>query len=198
MPSPRVLVFPGSNRTGSFNRMLEALVVRELRAKGADVVDIDLRDYALPLYDGDLEAAHGVPEPAQRLHALFRESAGIFIVTPEYNAGIPPLTKNTIDWISRVRDHGGIPAAFGAPLFALGAASPGGLGGYRCLMAMRQSLELGLGATVLPTMVSISRATDAFDAAGEFTSPSNAQAVARAVDGLLAAIGARTAPAAKA
>ncbi|MGY3265754.1 NADPH-dependent FMN reductase [Lysobacter sp. HA35] len=184
MSSPRVLVIPGSNRTGSFNRSLAKLVARELRAKSADVTEVDLREYALPLYDGDLEAEHGVPEPARRLHAMFRESSGVFIVSPEYNAGIPPLTKNTIDWISRVREDGGIPAAFGGPVFALGSASPGGLGGYRGLMALRQSLELGLNARVLPTMVSVSRAGDAFDAAGEFVAPANVQAVQRAVAAL--------------
>ncbi|MGY4517077.1 NAD(P)H-dependent oxidoreductase [Lysobacter sp. HA18] len=185
MSSPRVLVIPGSNRTGSFNRSLAKLVARELRAQGADVTEVDLREYALPLYDGDLEAEQGVPEPARRLHAMFRESAGVFIVSPEYNAGIPPLTKNTIDWISRVREDGGIPAAFGGPVFALGSASPGGLGGYRGLMALRQSLELGLNARVLPTMVSVSRAGDAFDASGEFVAPANVQAVQRAVAALL-------------
>ncbi|GAB1594442.1 NADPH-dependent FMN reductase [Lysobacter claricitrinus] len=188
MASARVLVIPGSNRTGSFNRRLAALVARELRARGADVVEVDLRDYALPLYDGDLEAQHGVPEPARRLHAMFRESAAVFIVTPEYNAGIPPLTKNTIDWISRMRDDGGIPAAFGGPLFALGSASPGGLGGYRGLMALRQSLELGLNARVIPQMVSVSRAGDAFDASGEFTSPAHVQSVERTVAALLDAV----------
>ncbi|AXK71070.1 NADPH-dependent oxidoreductase [Lysobacter sp. TY2-98] len=191
MPAPRIVVLPGSNRTGSFNRRLEALVVRELRAKGADVVDVDLRDYAMPLYDGDLEAEHGVPEPARRLHALFRTAAGVFIVTPEYNASIPPLTKNTIDWISRVREDGGIPAAFGGPVFALAAASPGGLGGYRGLMALRQSLELGLGASVLPSMVSVARAMEAFDAAGDLLSPAHVQSLERTVAALLAAAEAR-------
>lgn len=191
MSAARIVVMRGSNRTGSYNRTLAALVARELRAKGADVLDVDLREYALPLYDGDLEAEHGVPEPARQLHALFRSATGVFIVTPEYNAGIPPLTKNTIDWISRVREDGGIPAAFGGPLFALAAASPGGLGGYRGLMALRQSLELGLGATVLPSMVSIARATDAFDASGELVSPAHVQSIERTVAALLAAADAR-------
>lgn len=183
-----ILVIAGSLRTGSFNRRLADAALARLREAGANAVDTDLRRYPLPIYDGDLEAESGVPAPAQELHRQFREAAGVFLVSPEYNAGIPPLLKNTIDWISRVRDNGGIAAAFGGPVFALAGASPGGLGAYRGLMQLRQSLELGLDARVIPQMVAVSRAGDAFDEAGVLAAP-HAKALDRVVRALLAVTG---------
>ena len=159
----KILLFAGSTRTGSFNRRLADLAETCLTAAGGEVDHISLKDYALPLYDGDEEAADGVPEAARALHARFCAAQGIFIVSPEYNAGTPPLLKNAIDWVSRVRDHGGQAAAFERPPFAIASASPGGLGGYRGLMALRQSLVLQLGAVVIPQMVSVSKAHEAFE-----------------------------------
>lgn len=170
-------------RTGSFNRRLADAALARLRASGATASDTDLRQHTLPLYDGDLEARDGVPLPAQKLHQLFRDASGIFIASPEYNAGISPLVKNTVDWISRVRDNGGIPAAFGGPVFALGGASPGGLGAYRGLMQLRQSLELGLNARVIPQMVAVTRAGEAFDSTGALAPPQ-----AKALDGVIEAL----------
>jgi len=166
MTAPRILVFSGSIRTGSFSVMLAALAGEALADAGAAVTALSLRDYPLSIYDGDRETADGVPELAQRLHGLFAGHGGIFIAAPEYNAGVTPLLKNTIDWISRVRDNGGQAAAFGRPVFALGAASPGALGGYRGLIALRQSLELGLQARVLPQMATVPGAMQAFTAEG--------------------------------
>ena len=162
----RILVFAGSVRAGSHNQRLADLAARFLDECGASVTRLSLRDHPLPIYDGDDEAAHGLPENACRLHELFRTHQGVFIASPEYNAGVTPLLKNAIDWVSRVRDKGGIAAAFGRPVFAIGAASPGGLGGYRGLLMLRQSLALGLGATVLPAMASVGNANEAFDHAG--------------------------------
>lgn len=162
MASPRILVFSGSIRSGSFNVRLAKLAARALAEAGATVTAISLRDYPLPIYDGDTEAAAGPPEHAVALQALFSAHQGIFIAAPEYNAGVSPLLKNTIDWISRVRDNGGQAAAFGRPVFALGSASPGPLGGYRGLITLRQSLALGLQAVVLPPMVTIAAAAQAF------------------------------------
>lgn len=165
MPTPRILVFAGSTRAGSLNARLAALVVKELALQDVPVTQISLADYPLPLYDGDLEAASGVPENAKALHRLMTEHEGIFIASPEYNAGMPPLLKNAIDWASRIR---GQPAPWKGRVFAIGAASPGGFGGYRGLIQLRQTLGLGLGATVLPEMTVVIRANDAFDDIGSF------------------------------
>jgi NAD(P)H-dependent FMN reductase len=164
MRRPKILVFAGSIRTGSLNARLAALAAKELALINADVSRISLADYALPLYDGDAEAASGAPENAKRLKRQFTAHHGIFIASPEYNASITPLLKNTLDWVSRVREAGDPPGtAFKNRVFALGAASNGTYGGYRSLIALRHVLELGCGALVLPDQVAIRNAATAFD-----------------------------------
>ena len=108
----------------------------------------------------------GPPDNAKRLERQFAAHHGIFIASPEYNASITPLLKNTLDWVSRVREAGAQSrAAFRDRVFALGAASNGTYGGYRSLMALRHVLELGCGALVLPDQVAIRNAASAFDEA---------------------------------
>jgi NAD(P)H-dependent FMN reductase len=164
MVSPKVLVFAGSIRTGSHNARLAALAAKELMLAGAEVTRVSLEDYALPLYDGDLEAGSGVPANAIKLKQMMAAHPGVFIASPEYNASVTPLLKNTIDWISRVRERGEPPlAVFKSRVFALGAASDGAYGGMRSLMALRQVLELGCGALVIPEQIAVMRASEAFD-----------------------------------
>jgi len=103
MPVPKILVFAGSIRTGSYNERLAALAAKELALTGAEVTRISLEDYPLPIYDGDGEAKSGVPAHARSLKRMMAEHSGVFIASPEYNASVTPLLKNTIDWISRVR-----------------------------------------------------------------------------------------------
>ena len=162
--APKILVVPGSLRSGSHNVRLAALIVKELVIAEAEVTSISLADYPLPLYDGDLEAKSGPPANALQLKRMFAAHQGVFIVTPEYNASVPPLVKNTIDWISRVRERGEAPlAVFKHRAFALGAASPGGFGGMRSLLALRQVLEIGCGALVIPEQITVPHANQAFD-----------------------------------
>ena len=164
MAVPKVLVFAGSIRTGSHNARLAALAAKELALAGADVTRISLEDFPLPIYDGDDEAKSGVPAHARNLKQMMAEHQGVFIASPEYNASITPLLKNTIDWISRVRDRGEAPlAVFKGRVFALGGASDSPYGALRSLMALRQVLELGCGALVLPEQITVFRASEAFD-----------------------------------
>jgi len=161
---PKILVFAGSIRTGSFNARLAARAVKELLEAGAEVTWISLVDYPMPLYDGDLEADSGQPENALKLKRLMMMHQGVFIVTPEYNASIPPLLKNALDWISRVRERNEPPlAAYRDRVFALGAASDRASGGIYALLALRQMLEIGAGALVIPEQFSLARASEAFD-----------------------------------
>ena len=164
MRNPKILVFAGSIRTGSFNARLAALAVKELARLDADVTRISLADYPMPLYDGDLEAKSGPPENAVKLKRLMVLHQGVFIASPEYSASVTPLLKNTLDWVSRVRE-GSEPtyAAYKNRVFAIGAASNGTLGGYRSLMALRQVLELGCGALVLPEQIAVREAASGFD-----------------------------------
>jgi chromate reductase, NAD(P)H dehydrogenase (quinone) len=167
MSNPRILVFAGSIRTGSFNASLAALAAKELALAGADVTHISLQDFPMPIYDGDLEAASGAPDNAIKLKRMMMTHAGVFIASPEYNASVTPLLKNTLDWISRVRDGRETPlAAYKNRIFALGSASNGMFGGMRSLLALRQVLEIGAGALVLPEQISVSRAADAYDEMG--------------------------------
>jgi NAD(P)H-dependent FMN reductase len=164
MTPATILVFSGSLRTGSFNSRLAALATKELMAVDAEVTRISLGDYPLPIYDGDLEAQSGQPENAVKLKRLFMANRGVFIASPEYNASVTPLLKNAIDWVSRVREGNEPPlAAYRNRVFALGAASNGTFGGMRSLIALRQVLELGCGALVLPEQISVREAASAFD-----------------------------------
>jgi chromate reductase len=164
MRSPKILVFAGSIRTASFNGRLAALAAKELALLNVDVTRISLLDYPLPLFHGDLELEQGAPANAVKLKRMFGVHHGVFIASPEYNASITPLLKNTLDWISRVREATEPSlAAYRQRVFALGAASNGTLGGYRSLMALRQVLELGCGALVLPEQIAVTEAATAFD-----------------------------------
>jgi len=164
MANPKILVLPGSNRTGSHNIKLAALAAKELTLIDADVTLISLQDYPLPIYDADLDSRTGQPANALRLKQMIMAHDGVFITTPEYSASVPPLLKNAIDWVSRVRERGDPTyAAFKGRVFAIASASPGRAGGLRALMALRQVLELGCGAFVIPEQVAIPAADQAFD-----------------------------------
>jgi chromate reductase, NAD(P)H dehydrogenase (quinone) len=164
MPVPKILVFAGSTRTGSYNARLAALAAKELALTGAEVTHISLEDYPLPIYNGDDEAQSGVPDHARNLKQMMMQHHGVFIGSPEHTASIAPLLKNTIDWISRVRQRGEPPlAAFKDRVFALGGASDSAYGAMRSLMALRQVLELGCGALVIPEQITVFRASEAFD-----------------------------------
>jgi len=176
MRSPKILVFAGSIRTASFNVRLAALAAKELALLNVDVTRISLLDYPLPLYHGDLETEQGPPTNAVRLKRMFALHHGVFIASPEYNASITPLLKNTLDWVSRVREASDPPlSAYRERIFALGAASNGTYGGYRSLMALRQVLELGCGAMVVPEQVAVAEAASAFDAMDNLREERHAQ-----------------------
>ena len=164
---PRLLFISGSTREKSFNKRLAKLGERIADANGIAGTFADLGDYPMPIYNGDLEAAEGIPENARKLKALMKVHSGIFIASPEYNASFSPLLKNAIDWVSHTRDEGEVPLeVYKTRVFALGAASPGGMGGLRGLSQLRLVLEIGLGALVLPDQFAVPRAAEAFDEHG--------------------------------
>lgn len=168
--APRLLFFAGSSRTGSFNMQLSRLAANIADANGISATFADLGDYPMPLYNGDEEAADGVPDNAKKLASLMRLHTGVFIACPEYNAAITPLLKNTLDWVSRVTDNDGNRLdVFKTRVFALAAASPGGTGGMRGLYSVRHVLEHGLGALVLPEQFLLPRAKNAYDDQGHLS-----------------------------
>ena len=163
----RLLFFAGSAREASFNKKLALLGRHIAEANGIEAVFVDLKDYPMPIYNGDLEAAEGPPERARAFKALLGEYQGVFIASPEYNSSVTPLLKNTLDWVTRVRAKGetGL-EVFKSRVFAISAASPGYYGGMRSLLNLRQILAVGIGALVIPEQLALPRAMDAFEADG--------------------------------
>jgi len=164
MSNPKILVIPGSLRTTSHNVRLAALATKELTLADADVTRISLVDYPLPIYDADGVEKSGPPSNAVKLKQLLSAHHGVFIASPEYNASLTPLIKNTIDWISVVRERGEAQlAVFQNRVFALGGASPGRCGATHSLLALRQVLAVGCRALVIAEQVTVPNAEQAFD-----------------------------------
>jgi NAD(P)H-dependent FMN reductase len=163
MSALKILVIPGSLRSGSLNARLAAVIAHELVLSGAEVTRISLSDFPLPIYDGDLQAKSGVPKHAVNLKRMIGAHHGVLIVTPEYNSSVPALVKNTIDWVSRVEDAGETRGqVFRERAFAIAAASGGRLGGTRALAALRLILS-ACHATVIPNQLALSFAEQAYD-----------------------------------
>lgn len=168
MNKPKILAVAGSARKDSFNKKLIRIGAEEARKAGADVTLIDLADFRLPLYDGDLEAEQGLPENAKALKKLFIEHDGFLFSSPEYNSSIPGVFKNVIDWVSRPEKTDPVYlVAFRGKVAALMSASPSVLGGLRGLVHLRLLLE-NIYTMVLPEQVTISKANEAFDEKGSF------------------------------
>jgi NAD(P)H-dependent FMN reductase len=163
MSALKVLVIPGSLRSGSLNARLAAAAAYELAQSGVEVTRISLSDFPLPIYDGDLQARSGMPKNAINLKRMIGAHHGVLIVTPEYNSSVPALIKNTIDWVSRVQDpHETRGQVFRDRTFAIAAASGGRLGGTRALAALRLILS-ACHATVIPNQLALSFAEEAYD-----------------------------------
>jgi NAD(P)H-dependent FMN reductase len=162
---PGILVFAGSARSGSLNKKLARVAAEVVRTVGAEVTLIDLDDYPMPLYHGDLEDREGVPQNARELKALFIEHQGLLIVSPENNASVTALLKNTLDWISRPDGAQSGLVPYQGKVVALMAASPGAFGGMRGLVALRAILQT-LNVLVLAEQFLLPRADAAFDADG--------------------------------
>ena len=168
MAVPKILVIPGSLRAKSYNVRLAALAAKEVMLADADVTRISLLEYPLPIYGADTAETAGPPPNAVKLKQLMSPHQGVFIASPEYNASITPLMKNTIDWISAVREPDESPlAAYQNRVFALGGASPGRSGATHSLLALRQVLAVGCRALVIAEQVTVPNAEQAFDEMGE-------------------------------
>ncbi len=182
---PKILALAGSARRDSVNRKLLHCAVALAREAGAEVTEIDLAEYPMPLYDGDWEDVNGLPEAAKRLKALMIAHDGFLIASPEYNSSITPLLKNTIDWCSRAEsDAEPVLQAYEGKKAALLAASPGNLGGLRALRHVREILG-NIGVYVVPAQYALSQAYQAFDEQGALTDARAVKALRRVVDQLV-------------
>ena len=161
----RVLVIPGSTRTDAFSKKLARAAGRLVVQAGAEATVVDLRDYAMPLYDGDLEAAEGVPEGAVRLRGVVKQHDALLVCTAEYNSSLPAVLKNTIDWLSRPYAAEPGVSVFKHKTAALLSSSPGAFGGMRSLVHLRQIL-MNLGVLVITEQFSLGHAANGFAADG--------------------------------
>ncbi len=131
----KIVAIAGSTRTESLHKQFTAAAAHEAERLGATATVVDLSDFPMPLYDGDLEDAEGVPEAAHALHALLADADVVFIASPEYNGGYTAVLKNAIDWVTRVEKQ-----VFQRPT-VLAAASPGKGGGTKGMAGLRTTLE---------------------------------------------------------
>ncbi len=183
MASPKILVFAGSLRTGALSGRLAALAAKEIALADADVSHVSLADYPLPIYDGDLEQEKGLPENAARFARLIAAHDGVFIATPEYNHSLPPLLKNTLDWVSRVKHSGTIPYRY--KVYGLGGTSDGRVGGARALLDLRKVLATSVRGLVIPDRIEVSMAQHAFNESGELIDEIPAQILKTVVRALV-------------
>lgn len=184
MTTPKLIVFAGSARKGSWNKKLAQVASSMARDAGAAVTLLDLADYPLPIMDEDVEAADGLPANALKLKDLFKAHDGFLVSSPEYNAGFPGMLKNLTDWLSRPRDGEKPFEIFASKPVAAMAASPGAIGGVRMLASLRAHL-LHLQMLVIPQTYGLGKAAEAFDEAGNLKDPK--------IDATVKALGARVA-----
>jgi chromate reductase len=157
MARPKIIIIPGSIRSGSHTNRLGAAFVDKLDALGADARLVSLAGYPMPILNQDDEATTGVPENARKLASLIDRHQGVVLVNPEYNGSFSGLMKNTLDWLSR--DVG--LKVFHNRAFALAAASPGMLGGIRVLAHARDNL-VSVGADTITPQLALGNASSAF------------------------------------
>jgi NAD(P)H-dependent FMN reductase len=177
-PMEKILAFAGSTRRDSFNKKLIRVAAEAARQAGGEVTLIDLADFPLPLYDGDLETASGQPENSQRLYELFKSHQALLLSCPEYNSSITAVLKNVIDWVSRPRPGEPELVAFNGKVAALLSASPGGFGGMRGLVHVRAILG-NIGTLVIPSQVAVAKANEAFNDDGSLRDEKLAQRIAK-------------------
>ncbi|MBC8203547.1 MAG: NAD(P)H-dependent oxidoreductase, partial [Planctomycetes bacterium] len=153
MSTPKVLAFAGSIRKDSFNKQLAKVAMDCAEELGADVTFVDLHDYQLPLYCGDLHEANGIPENALAFKELMKSHNGFLISSPEYNGSLTGILKNTIDWATMSHGDEERMACFNGKIAGLMCAAPG-VGGSRGLHHLRMVLS-SLGTFVLPKHVNV-------------------------------------------
>lgn len=162
----KILFLAGSARKDSLNKKLAKSAFELASELGASATFVDLKDFPMPIYDGDLETEQGMPEKAIELKTIFIEHDGLFIASPEYNSSFSPLLKNTLDWISRPSQENEPPlSAYRGKTAAIAAASPGGLGGMRGLVPLRMMLN-NISVNVIPDQLAVTNAFDSFDENG--------------------------------
>ena len=167
----KLAVLGGSLRRESLNRRLLEHLARSLEQRGHDLRTLSGDALRLPLFDADLPA----PAEVLALRDALEGIHGLVIVSPEYNAGIPPHLKNAVDWLSTIAPN----PLRGLPVL-LASASPGAFGGSRALLSWRPVLA-NLGALALPGAITVPLADRNLDGAGAPLDPRSAKEVQQAL-----------------
>lgn len=175
----KITLISGSTRTNSVNTKLAHVANNLLQNNNIEGNLIDLKDYSLPIYNGDLEEQDGVPVNAKEIYGLIKNSDGIIFTSPEYNGLPTPLLINLISWVSRIS-----PNVFENKKAAILSASPGGLGGLRGLNHLRTLLN-NIGTHVIPKQIAIGSAFDAFDDQGNLKDEQQNKAIESIVKSLI-------------
>lgn len=175
----KILALSGSQRAASFNSLLVRAAADGAAAHGATITTLDWRDYAMPLYDPDLEKAEGLPETVLRFKALLKAHQGFLIASPEYNGSLTPLLKNAIDWATRPAPGEPSMVCFKHKVIGLLSTSPGVFGGNTGLVHLRAILSR-LGGFVLPEQYPVGEAGKLFDEQGELRDP-KVRAIAQSI-----------------
>jgi chromate reductase, NAD(P)H dehydrogenase (quinone) len=175
---PKILCFAGSLRRDSLNKKLVQLAGKLAEQAGAEHTYIDLRDFDLPIYDGDYESEKGLPEDAKKLKKIMKEHQGFLIASPEYNSSISAALKNAIDWTSRPEPGAQSLECYTGKVAGLLSASPGALGGIRGLVTVRSILG-NIGVIVIPDQIALGQASDAFNEDGTLKDAKKQEALAR-------------------
>lgn len=179
--NPKILVLAGSLRVDSTNKKLATVACEIAKSLKADVTYIDLKDYPLPIYDGDIEMTQGLPENALKLKGLMYESDGFIIASPEYNSSISGVLKNVIDWTSRQKNpEETYLSCFIDKVALLLSASPSPLGGLRGLVHLRSILS-NIYTIVLPDQKTLPNSLQAFDEKGSLINDKDFQDVKKCV-----------------
>lgn len=180
----KFLAFSGSTRNDSVNQKTAAALAAAVSANGEEVEVINLGDYEMPIYQGDLEAESGLPTGAIALKEKLMGADALIIACPEYNGYMPPVLINAIDWCTRSAEASlNLDCFMGKPVF-IAAASPGPGGGGRAAVHLKTMLS-GIGAFVSPMPLTVPAAFGAFNEAGEFADEGMAGRAERMMGGFV-------------
>jgi len=174
---PKILCLAGSLRKDSLNKKMVKAAMAAAEEAGAECTFIDLKDYPMPIYDGDIEAESGIPENAKKLKKIMKEHQGLLIASPEYNSSISAALKNFIDWTSRPEPGEKSLECYTGKVAGIMACSPGALGGLRGLVTLRSILG-NISVIVVPEQHALSQANEAFSPDGKLKDEKNQKAVA--------------------
>lgn len=175
----RIAIIPGSLRAGSYNRKLAHVFEDVLKKHDVETEIIDLKDHPLEVYDGDVEADTGIPDPCWKLKARIAATHAMIVCSPEYNGGVPGMLKNTLDWTTRGGSN-----PWSGKVVMLAGASEGSWGTNRMQPSLRASFAV-MGALVVPQSITVPKAGTVWNEEGKLLDETLPGRVEKAIAGLL-------------